>query len=86
MRCEGIPVVDGLRPVIKHSELDTFYCSAFTRRNSAKPISPISIPIEYERDVDGEIVGYKDSANKNTQNTQPEEEQKSLPPIQRRFV
>ena len=44
--------------IVPNGQIDTFYCSAFTRRNSA---------------------------NKNSQSTQLEEEQQ-LPPIQRRFV
>jgi hypothetical protein len=85
MQCTTTEMYAGYDGPIIIVNLDTFYCAAFTRRNSAKPVG---IPIEYERDVDGEIVRYKDSANKNsenTQNTQPEEEQQ-LPPIQRRFT
>lgn len=47
-------------PYPAKSTLDTFYCAAFTRRNSANKNS------------------------QNTQDTQPEEQQ--LPPIQRRFT
>lgn len=38
MICWGQPTVNTSTVVIKNEALDTFYCSSFTRRNSAKKV------------------------------------------------